>query len=129
MHRFIDFYSILYGVLGGLDKASFGLIARFVLIFFAKLAKFPNGYSLFFDSLLPYLKVFITLFFLSLPFSFLFFHPKDLYDGLLTSASSGIAKGLSYLGAVVTDGNRGRLPFLDYSSNSRCFMSLSYIKC
>lgn len=116
MHRLVNFDPIFDCVLGSFYKARFRLIAGFLLMLFSKLIEFSYRDTLFFDSFFPYSHVLISLFLLSLSFFFFFLHPEDLFVGICTSASSGMAKGLSYLGMVGPEGNRGKLPFLESSS-------------
>lgn len=118
MHWFIDLNSVFDCILRSLDKARLGLVTRLIFILFTQLPQLTNSNSLLFDSLLPNLQVFISLLLLTFAFLLLLLHPEDLDNTIGTSASSGIANGLSYLGTAETEGRRGRLPRLDYSSDS-----------
>jgi len=116
VHRFVNFDSVFDGIFGCLEEASFGLIVGLVLIFFAQLIELADGDTLFLDTLLPHFQILISLFLFSFSFFLFFLHPEDLPQLFLTSASSGMAKGLSYLGTFPTVGNLV-VPFLLYSSN------------
>lgn len=126
MHGFVDLDPILDGIFGCLYEAGLGLIAGLLIVLLAKFIKFADGYALLLDALLPHLQFLVLLLLLTLPLLLLLFHAEDLFDGIATSASSGMAKGLSYLGTCRLDGILGSAFFLSSSSNWLVFMR-SYI--
>ena len=123
VHGLVDFDSILDGVLGGLDEAGLGLIAAVLLLLLSELVELSYGDSLFLDSLLPDLESLVSLLLLLLAFFLLLLHAEDLSGREGTSASSGMAKGLSYLGLLLWEFTRGRLCLLESASS---FISYKY---
>jgi hypothetical protein len=98
------------------------LVAGFFFVLFAEIVEFTDGYALFFDTFLPNFEVLAALFLLSFALLFFFLHAEDLAHLRGTSASSGMAKGLSYLGTL-TEGSLGTLPLRESSSKSLVFIS------
>lgn len=126
MHGFVDLYPVLYCVFGGFDEAGLGLVAGLLFVLFAELVEFAYGDALLLDALLPDLQFLVLLLLLALPLLLLLFHAEDLFGSTATSASSGMAKGLSYLGTCRLEGILGRTFFLSSSSYWVVFMR-SYI--
>ena len=124
MHGFIHFDSVFYCIFSCLEKTGFWLIAVLFLCFLVEVVELPYGDALFFDTFFPNLQILIPLFLLFLPFFLFLLHPKDLHKLIETSASSGIAKGLSYFGIWLICGNLFWLAFLESSSKSLFLIKL-----
>ena len=124
MHRLIDLNPIFDCIFSSFKKTSFRLVTILFLTLLTQVIELPNSNTLFFNPLLPNFQVLIPLFLLSLPLFFFLLHSKYLHIWSLTSASSGMAKGLSYLGTLLMLGNLGWLPFLESSSKSLPFIKL-----
>jgi len=124
VHRLIDFNSIFYGIFGSLNKAGLRLEVRLVLRSFAKLIKLSYWYALFFNTFFPYFQLLILLFLISFSLFFFFLHAENLIHGFVTSASSGMANGLSYCGVLIVEDILGRLPCLESSSDYLFFIEV-----
>lgn len=126
VHRLVDLDSILDCIFGCFDEAGLRLIVRFVFVFLPQVTQLAYRDSLLLDPLVPNLQVLVLLLLLPLSLFLLLLHAKDLNALVHTSASSGMAKGLSYFGTADMLGSRGRLPFLDSSSDSLCLIPKLY---
>ena len=126
VHGFVDFDSVFDGVFGGLDKAHFGLIFFLVDFLFAQLVKLFDGNALLFDALLPNFHFVPLCLFLSFSIPFFLLHSENLILRGGTSASSGMANGLSSFppdSLRFILGRRLRLAF----SSMNSFTFISYI--
>ena len=130
VHWFIDFDSVFNGVFGCFDEAHFGLIFFFVDFLLAELIELLDGDPLLFDSLLPDFHFIPLRFFLSFSIPFFLLHSKDLIGSRVTSASSGMAKGLSILPPDSFRFIFGSRLLLGFSSmNSFTFISYIILLC